>query len=178
MKIAVIVGTRPEIIKLSETLKLLKEYSSLTLIHTGQNYDPNLSKVFFDDPKLEEPEIYLDIKNSSPGSFVGEVISKSYEVQIKLSPMHYLYWEIQISLAAYSAKRLKIPIFHIEAGNRCFDLNVPEEINRKIIDHLSDVNFTYTKLAKDYLTKEGFDPRYNIVAGSPIREIWKKMQQQ
>ena len=178
MKIAVIVGTRPEIIKLSATLKLLKKYSSLTLIHTGQNYDPNLSEVFFDDLKINKPDIYLDIDNSSPGAFVGEVIRKSYATLSQIMPDALLILgDTNSCMAAYSAKRLKIPIFHIEAGNRCFDLNVPEEINRKIIDHLSDVNFTYTKLAKDYLTREGLNPKYSIVAGSPMREILESNKQ-
>lgn len=172
MKIAIIVGTRPEIIKLSSTINLLRKHSEVTLIHTGQNYDPTLSSIFFSDLDIKEPDLYLEIENSSVGTFTGEVINRSYSVLKEINPdALLLLGDTNSCLSAYSAKRLKIPIFHIEAGNRCFDLNVPEEINRKIIDHLSDVNFTYTKLAKDYLVSEGLNPKYTIVVGSPMREV-------
>jgi UDP-N-acetylglucosamine 2-epimerase (non-hydrolysing) len=175
MKIAVIVGTRPEIIKLSETINLLNEYAELVLIHTGQNYDSNLSEVFFKELGIKKPEIYLDIKNSSPGSFVGNVINSSYDILQELDPdALVVLGDTNSCMSAYSAKRLKIPIVHSEAGNRCFDLNVPEEINRRIIDHLADVNFTYTKLAKDYLSAEGLSSKYSIVVGSPMREVLNK----
>ena len=144
MKLCIIIGTRPEIIRLSSTINLARKLFKTTLVHTGQNYDYNLNEVFFKDLKIEKPEYYLNCSKDSIGKAVGDVISKSYEIFIEIKPDAILILgDTNSCLCSYSAKRLKIPIFHLEAGNRCFDPNVPEEINRKIIDHLSDINLCY-----------------------------------
>jgi UDP-N-acetylglucosamine 2-epimerase len=172
MKLFIFVGTRPEIIRLSSTIKLCQSTFETTLIHTGQNYDYNLNDVFFKDLELPAPSIYLDCARDNLGKTVGDVISKSYELLSLQRPDAILILgDTNSCLCAYSAKRLKIPIFHIEAGNRCFDPNVPEEINRKIIDHLSEVNMCYMEQAKQNLLMENCKPQYTFVIGSPIPEI-------
>ena len=172
LKVNIIIGTRPEIIRLSETIKLCKKIFETTIIHTGQNYDYNLNEVFFDDLKLEKPDIYLNCDMTNVGTSVGSIIQLSYEYfNINKPDCILILGDTNSCLCAYSAKRLKIPIFHIEAGNRCFDQNVPEEINRKIIDHISDINICYTEHAKLNLFKEGLEAKYIFVIGSPLREI-------
>lgn len=172
MKLAIIVGTRPEIIRLASTIKLAKEYFNTIVIHTGQNYDPKLNNVFFKDLDLEPADYYLDCSRTNLGSTVGDIINKSYNLFMEIKPDAILILgDTNSCLCAYSAKRLKIPIFHVEAGNRCFDPNVPEEINRKLIDHLSDVNMCYMEHARRNLLQEGLKSQYVFVVGSPMREV-------
>jgi UDP-N-acetyl-L-fucosamine synthase len=172
MKLAIIVGTRPEIIRLSSTIKLAKKYFNTVLVHTGQNYDHNLSNVFFEDLDLSQPDYYLDCSRRNLGSTVGDIITKSYDLFLEIRPDAILILgDTNSCLCAYSAKRLKIPIFHVEAGNRCFDPNVPEEINRRLIDHISDVNMCYMEHARRNLLQEGLKSQYIFVIGSPMREV-------
>ena len=167
-----IVGTRPEIIRLSATIKACDKYFNQVLVHTGQNYDYTLNQVFFEDLELREPDYYLEAVGNHLGEMMGNILAKSYEVLAKERPDALLILgDTNSCLAAVSAKRLKIPVFHMEAGNRCFDQNVPEEINRKIVDHVSDVNLPYTEHSRRYLLDEGF-PKQNIfVTGSPMKEV-------
>ena len=177
MKLTIIVGTRPEIIKLSSTINLCREVFDTTLIHTGQNWDRNLNEVFFEDLEIDPPDIYLDCSNNTCCSAVGDIISKTYDIFNKDRPDAILILgDTNSCLCAYSAKRLKIPIFHIEAGNRSFDPNVPEEINRKIIDHLSDVNMCCMEISKKYVLKENIKPEYCFTVGSPMPEIFLKIK--
>lgn len=173
MKIMVVVGTRPEIIRLSAVIKKLDQFHRVILVHTGQNYDYNLNEVFFKDLKLRNPDYYLDAAgDENLGHTVGNVIAKTYDLMLEEKPDALLILgDTNSCLAAYSAKRLKIPIFHMEAGNRCFDLNVPEEINRRLVDHLSDVNLAYSTNAKNYLISEGFNKDTIYMTGSPMAEI-------
>ena len=178
MKVIVIVGTRPEIIRLSSTIKLLKSLDifETTLVHTGQNYDRQLKDVFFDDLDLPIPDIYLDCNKNNLGTMLGDIISKTYDLFLKEKPDCVLILgDTNSCLCSYNAKRLKIPIFHLEAGNRCFDCNVPEEINRKIIDHLSDINICYTENARQNLLLEGLSPKYIFVLGSPMTEVLESL---
>jgi UDP-N-acetylglucosamine 2-epimerase (non-hydrolysing) len=173
MKLIIIVGTRPEIIRLSSTINLCRKLFDTTLIHTGQNYDETLNEVFFKDLDIESPEIYLDCSKTNCCSAVGDIITKTYNIFRENQPSAILILgDTNSCLCAYSAKRLKIPIFHLEAGNRSFDPNVPEEINRKIIDHLSDVNMCYTEHAKTNLLTENCKSAYSFVVGSPMKEIF------
>jgi UDP-N-acetylglucosamine 2-epimerase len=172
MKLGIIVGTRPEIIRLSSTIKLAVKLFNSTLIHTGQNYDYNLNEVFFKDLDLPNPDIYLNCSVNNLGETVGDIISKSYNLFLKNKfDAILILGDTNSCLCAYSAKRLKIPIFHLEAGNRCFDPNVPEELNRKIIDHLADVNVCYIEQARRNLLSEGIKTQYTFVAGSPMPEV-------
>ncbi len=175
MKIMVIVGTRPEIIRLAETIKKIERFFELILVHTGQNYDYTLNKIFFEELELREPNYYLSSPGKHLGETVGNIISKTYEVMLLEKPDALLVLgDTNSCLSAYSAKRLKIPIFHMEAGNRCFDYNVPEEINRRIIDHLSDINLAYSENARRYLINEGINKDTVYVTGSPMTELLKK----
>ena len=177
MKLAIIVGTRPEIIRLSAIINLCRKFFKVSLIHTGQNYDYNLNETFFKDLEIEPPDYYLECAKDNVGKTVGDVISKSYDLFISLQPDALLILgDTNSCLCAYSAKRLKIPIFHLEAGNRCFDPNVPEELNRKIIDHLADINMCYMEQARTNLLQENFKPQYIFVIGSPIPEIMLKIK--
>lgn len=174
MKVITIVGTRPEIIKLSETLKKLDENFEHVLVHTGQNYDYTLNEVFFEEFKLREPNYYLNAVGSNLGETIGLIISKSYEILVREKPDALLVLgDTNSCLSVISAKRLKIPIFHMEAGNRCFDENLPEEINRKIVDHTSDVNLCYSEHARRNLINEGKTADKIFVVGSPMAEILK-----
>src|SRR5699024_10635258 len=156
-----IVGTRPEIIRLSETIKACDRYFEHVLVHTGQNYDYTLNQVFFEDLGLREPDYYLNAAGNNLGESMGNIITKSYEVLSKVKPDALLILgDTNSCLSALPAKRLKIPIFHMEAGNRCFDQNVPEEINRKVVDHVSDVNLPYTEHSRRYLLDEGIKKEY------------------
>ncbi|MBR2795636.1 UDP-N-acetylglucosamine 2-epimerase (non-hydrolyzing) [Candidatus Saccharibacteria bacterium] len=172
IKVMVVVGTRPEIIRLSSTIKAIDKYFNLVLVHTGQNYDYTLNQVFFEEFGLREPDYYLNATGNTLGETVGNIIAKSYEVIDKEKPDAFLVLgDTNSCLAAYSAKRLKVPIFHMEAGNRCFDFNVPEEINRRLVDHLSDINLAYTENARRYLIAEGKRDDSVYVTGSPMAEV-------
>ncbi len=174
MKIMVIVGTRPEIIRLSSIIKKLEQFHQVILVHTGQNYDYNLNEIFFRDLKLREPDYYLGAAsdNDNLGHSVGNIIAKTYDLMLETKPDALLILgDTNSCLSAYSAKRLKIPIFHMEAGNRCFDFNVPEEINRRVVDHVSDINLAYSENARRYLIAEGKRDDSVYVTGSPMTEV-------
>jgi UDP-N-acetylglucosamine 2-epimerase len=174
MKVAMVVGTRPEIIRLSSTIKLAKKVFDTVLIHTGQNYDYELNQVFFDELGLDKPDYYLDCNRENIGYTVGDIIAKTYNLFIDIKPdALIILGDTNSCMCAYSAKRLKIPIFHLEAGNRCRDPNVPEEINRKIIDHISDINMCYMEHARRNLLQEGLRSEYIFVLGSPMKEVLK-----
>ncbi|MGG4011041.1 non-hydrolyzing UDP-N-acetylglucosamine 2-epimerase [Bacillus smithii] len=175
LKVMTIVGTRPEIIRLSETIKACDKYFNHILVHTGQNWDYTLNQVFFEELGLREPDYYLNAVGSNLGETMGNIISKSYEVLQKEMPDALLILgDTNSCLSAIPAKRLKIPIFHMEAGNRCFDQNVPEEINRKIVDHISDINLPYTEHSRRYLLSEGIRKEHIFVTGSPMTEVLHK----
>lgn len=172
LKLMTIVGTRPEIIKLSEVIKKCDTYFEHVLVHTGQNYDYTLNEVFFTELGVRSPDHYLDVVGDNLGQTIGNVIAKSYEIMVKREPDAVLVLgDTNSCLSVISAKRLKIPIFHMEAGNRCFDENLPEEINRRIIDHTSDVNLCYTEHARRYLNYEGVAKERTYVIGSPMAEV-------
>jgi len=172
LKVMTILGTRPEIIRLSACIKACDKYFNHVLVHTGQNWDYTLNQVFFDDLELRAPDYYLDSVGSHLGVTMGNIISKSYEVLQKEMPdAILLLGDTNSALSAISAKRLKIPIFHMEAGNRCWDWNVSEMINRKIVDHISDINLPYTEHSRRYLLSEGIDGKTMFVTGSPMREV-------
>lgn len=175
LKVMTIIGTRPEIIRLSECIKSCDRYFDHVLVHTGQNYDYNLNQVFFEELQLRAPDHYLNAAGAHLGETMGNIISKSFEVISSEKPDALLILgDTNSALCAISAKRLKVPIFHMEAGNRCFDQNVPEEINRKIVDHISDINLPYTEHSRRYLISEGFPKEYIFVTGSPMAEIFAK----
>lgn len=172
LKVMTIVGTRPEIIRLSRTIPLLDKYCDHTLVHTGQNYDYNLNQVFFDDLGIRTPDAFLEAAGETPSETIAQVISKVDIVISNYQPDAILILgDTNSCLAAISAKRRKIPVFHMEAGNRCYDFRVPEEINRRIVDHVSDINLTYSDIAREYLLKEGFPADQIIKTGSPMREV-------
>lgn len=174
LKVMTIVGTRPEIIRLSEIIKKFDRYFEHTLVHTGQNWDYTLNQVFFENLKLREPDYYLESVGENLGETMGNIIAKSYDLLQKVQPDALLILgDTNSALSAISAKRLKIPIFHMEAGNRCFDENLPEEINRRIVDHISDVNLPYTEHARRYLLAEGVRKEHIYVTGSPMAEVLK-----
>jgi len=175
LKVMTIVGTRPELIRLSEVMKKMDLYFNHQFVHTGQNYDYSLNEVFFQDFKLRQPDFYLEAVGKDLGETMGNVIAKSYSLFLAERPdVILILGDTNSALAAISAKRLKIPIFHMEAGNRCFDQNVPEEINRKIVDHISDINLAYTEHARRYLISEGFKKEHIFVTGSPLKEVIEK----
>jgi len=175
LKVVTVVGTRPEIIRLAECIKKCDEFFDHILIHTGQNYDYTLNQIFFEDLQLREPDHYLNVAGKHLGETIGNVIAKSYELLAEIKPDALLVLgDTNSVLCTIAAKRLKIPIFHMEAGNRCFDQNVPEEINRKISDHISDINLTYTENSRRYLLSEGFRKDHVFVTGSPLREVLDK----
>lgn len=175
LKVATILGTRPEIIRLAECIKLCDQYFEHILIHTGQNYDYELNEIFFEDLNLRKPNFFLNVAGEHLGATIGNVISKSFEILSSEKPDALLVLgDTNSVLSTIAAKRLKIPIFHMEAGNRCFDQNVPEEINRKISDHISDINLTYTEHSRRYLLSEGFRKDHVFVTGSPLYEVLKK----
>lgn len=172
LKVMTIVGTRPEIIRLSRTIAKLDEFCEHTLVHTGQNYDYELNQIFFDDLGIRAPDVFLECAGGSAAETMAQVISKSDKVFAEFAPDAILILgDTNSALAAISAKRKKIPIFHMEAGNRCFDLRVPEEINRKIVDHISDVNMPYSDIAREYLLNEGIKPDLIVKTGSPMDEV-------
>lgn len=172
LKVMTIVGTRPELIRLSEVIKKADKYFEHVFVHTGQNYDDRLNKIFYEDLEIRKPDFYLNVAGKHLGETLGSIISKSYELMRKEEPDALLVLgDTNSALSAISAKRLKIPIFHMEAGNRCFDENLPEEINRRIVDHISDVHLPYTEHARRYLIAEGVRKEHIFVTGSPMREI-------
>ena len=175
LKVMTVVGTRPEIIRLSEVIKACDKYFNHILVHTGQNYDYTLNQIFFEDLGVPEPDYYLDAVGSTLGETMGNILAKSYEVILKEKPDALLILgDTNSALSAISAKRLKVPIFHMEAGNRCFDENVPEETNRRIVDHISDINLPYTEHSRRYLLSEGIKKERIYVTGSPMREVLSK----
>ncbi len=175
LKVVTVLGTRPEIIRLAECIKKCDLFFDHILVHTGQNYDYNLNEIFFKELDLRKPDYFLDVAGKHLGETIGNVIAKSYEVFVKEKPDALLVLgDTNSVLCTIAAKRLKIPIFHMEAGNRCFDLNVPEEINRKISDHISDINLTYTEHSRRYLLSEGFRKDHIFVTGSPLKEMLTK----
>lgn len=172
IKLITVLGTRPEIIRLAEIIKLADSAFDHVLVHTGQNYDYNLNEIFFNELGLKKPDYFLGVAGKHLGETIGNVISKSFEIFLKEQPDALLVLgDTNSVLCTISAKRLKIPIFHMEAGNRCFDQNVPEEINRKISDHISDINLTYTEHSRRYLLSEGFRKDHVFVTGSPLYEV-------
>jgi UDP-N-acetylglucosamine 2-epimerase len=172
MKVMTIVGTRPEIIKMSRVIAELEKYVDHVLVHTGQNYDYELNEVFFENLGVNKPDYFLDVANKSVAYTIGNVISKSDDIlEVEKPDAVLLYGDTNSCLAVITAKRRKIPVFHFEAGNRCFDQRVPEELNRKIVDHLSDINFPLTEHARRYLLAEGIKPDTIIKPGSPMKEI-------
>lgn len=179
LKLMTIIGTRPEIIRLSAVIKCADKYFNQVLVHTGQNWDYTLNQVFFEDLGLREPDYYLDSVGKDLGETMGNIIAKSYEVMQKEKPDAVLILgDTNSALSAISAKRLKIPIFHMEAGNRCWDWNVSEMINRKIVDHISDINLPYTEHSRRYLISEGIDGKTIFVTGSPMREVLRDNMEQ
>ena len=172
LKVLTVVGTRPEIIRLSRVMALLDEHVNQIIVHTGQNYDYELNEIFYKDLGLRKPDYFLNVDTSSLEASVGDIIRKSGEVLRKEKPDAVLVLgDTNSCLAAYMAKRLHIPIFHMEAGNRCFDFNVPEEINRRIIDHIADFNLVYTEHARRHLISEGLPHRRIYLTGSPMYEV-------
>jgi len=172
LKLMTILGTRPEIIRLSEVIKAADRYFDHVLVHTGQNYDYTLNQVFFENLGLREPDHYLDSVGADLGETMGNIIAKSYSLMCEVKPDAVLILgDTNSALSAISAKRLKIPIFHMEAGNRCWDWNVSEMINRKIVDHISDINLPYTEHSRRYLLSEGIDGKTVFVTGSPMKEV-------
>lgn len=177
LKLVTILGTRPEIIRLSETIKACDKYFDHVLVHTGQNYDYELNQIFFDELGLRAPDFYLDCAGKNLGATMGNVIAKSYELLQTIKPDAVLVLgDTNSALSAISAKRLKLPIFHMEAGNRCWDWNVAEMTNRTIVDHIADINLPYTENARRYLLNEGIDGKTIFVTGSPMNEVLKKNQ--
>lgn len=179
MKVMTIVGTRPEIIKLASTIKELDKYTEHILVHTGQNYDYELNEVFFKDLGLRNPDIYMNAAGENAADTIGNVIIKSDALFKEYKPdAVLLYGDTNSCLAVISAKRNKIPVFHMEAGNRCFDERVPEELNRKVLDHLSDINLVLTEHARRYLIAEGIRPETIIKTGSSMKEVLNKNMEQ
>jgi len=172
LKIVTVVGTRPEIIRLACVIKKLDEYCDHILIHTGQNYDYELNEIFFDDLGIRKPDYFLDAAGISSAETIGNVIIKVDKVLAEVKPEAMLVLgDTNSCMAVLPAKRRKIPTFHMEAGNRCFDQRVPEEINRRLVDHMADINLTYSSIARDYLLSEGLPADMIIKTGSPMFEV-------
>jgi UDP-N-acetylglucosamine 2-epimerase len=172
MKVMTVVGTRPEIIRLSRVLVLLDHHTDHRLVHTGQNYDYELNEIFFEELELRKPDYVLNAAGQSVAETIGNILTRIDPILVKESPDALLVLgDTNSCLAVIAAKRRKIPVFHMEAGNRCFDQRVPEELNRKIVDHLSDINLTYSDLAREYLLREGLPPERVIKTGSPMCEV-------
>ncbi|EEU3590922.1 UDP-N-acetylglucosamine 2-epimerase, partial [Escherichia coli] len=156
IRVVTVVGTRPEIIRLSRVIAVLDEYTEHFLVHTGQNYDYELNEVFFNELEIRKPDFFMNAAGQNAAETIGNVIIEADKIFDKLQPEALLILgDTNSALVSIAAKRRKIPIFHMEAGNRCFDYRVPEEINRKIVDHISDINLTYSEIARDYLLREG-----------------------
>lgn len=172
MKVMTVVGTRPEIIRLSRVMAALDRHTQHVLVHTGQNYDYELNEIFFKDLEIRSPDHFLEAVGRTAAETVGLIIGKTDEVITREKPDALLVLgDTNSCLAAYSAKRKKVPVFHMEAGNRCFDQRVPEEINRKVVDHISDINLCYSDISREYLLREGLPPDRVIKTGSPMFEV-------
>ena len=179
LRLMTVIGTRPEIIRLSAVIKKCDIYFEQILVHTGQNYDYCLNQIFFDELGIREPDYYLNAAGNDLGETIGNIIAKSYRIMADIKPDALLILgDTNSCLSAISAKRLHIPIFHMEAGNRCFDECLPEETNRRIVDHIADVNMCYSEHARRYLNYEGTAKERTYVTGSPMAEvfmtIWKR----
>lgn len=176
MKVMTIVGTRPEIIRMASIIKKLDQYCDHVLVHTGQNYDYELNKVFFEDLELRDPDHVLDVRSDTLHGQLGNIISQTGDIISKIMPdAVVVLGDTNSALSVINAKRLKIPIFHIEAGDRSFDENVPEELNRRLVDHTADVNLAYTEYSRRNLLREGIHPNKIFVIGSPIKEVYLDM---
>ena len=172
MKVMTVIGTRPEIIRLSRVMAVLDREMEHIIVHTGQNYDYELNQIFFDDLEIRKPDHFLQAAGTTAADTIGQIISRVDEILKTENPNALLVLgDTNSCLSAYPAKRRKIPVYHMEAGNRCFDQRVPEEINRKIIDHISDINMPYSKIAREYLLREGISPDRVIKTGSPMYEV-------
>ena len=172
LKVCTVVGTRPEIIRLSRVMAVLDDYCDHIIVHTGQNYDYELNQIFFDDLELRKPDHFLNAAGLNGAETIGNVIISVDKVLAEETPDAMLVLgDTNSCMAAIAAKRRKIPIFHMEAGNRCFDMRVPEEINRKIVDHTADIKLTYSSIAREYLLREGLSPDMIIKTGSPMFEV-------
>ena len=172
LKVITVIGTRPEIIRLSVIIKKFDQFFDHMLVHTGQNYDYTLNEIFFEELDIRKPDFFLEVAGRNLGETMGNVLFKSYSLFEKVKPDALLVLgDTNSALCTISAKRLKIPIFHMEAGNRCFDQNVPEELNRKIADHTADINLTYTENSRRYLLSEGFRKDHVFCIGSPLKEV-------
>ena len=172
LKVATIIGTRPEIIRLSRVIAALDHFVNQKIVHTGQNYDYELNDIFFQELGVRKPDFFLDVDTSSLGKSLGEILIKTEEVLLAEKPDAVLVLgDTNSAIATLMAKRMKIPTYHMEAGNRCFDANVPEEINRKLVDHIADFNLVYTEHARRHLISEGLSHRFIYLTGSPMREI-------
>ena len=172
LKVMTVVGTRPEIIRLSRVMARLDEHCEHVLVHTGQNYDYELNQIFFDDLGIRKPDHFLNAAGGSAAETIGKIIASMDEILLQEKPEALLVLgDTNSCLSVIPAKRRKIPIFHMEAGNRCFDMRVPEEINRRIVDHTADVNLTYSSIAREYLLREGLAPDLVIKTGSPMNEV-------
>ena len=172
LKVTTVVGTRPEIIRLSRIMHALDKHFEHLIVHTGQNYDYELNQLFFDDLDLRKPDKFLDAAGKTAAETIGNIIARMDQLLSNSLPDALLVLgDTNSCLAAYAAKRLKIPVFHMEAGNRCFDQRVPEEINRKVVDHISDINLCYSAIAREYLLREGLSPDFVIKTGSPMLEV-------
>ena len=179
LKLMTIVGTRPEIIKMSVIIKKSDKYFDHVLVHTGQNYDYNLNEVFFKDLGLRAPDYYLGVVGNNIGETMGNVISKAYNLMTEVKPDAVIVLgDTNSCLSIIAAKRLKIPVFHMEAGNRCKDENLPEEVIRRIVDVTSDVNLCYSEHARRYILQSGVKPEYTYVVGSPMAEVLKSCQKE
>lgn len=174
LKVMTIAGTRPELIRLSEIIKKADVFFEHVFVHTGQNYDARLNDIFYEDLGIRKPDYYLNVVGNNLGETMGNIIAKSYDLMQQVRPDALLILgDTNSALSAIAAKRLKVPIFHMEAGNRCFDENLPEETNRRIVDHISDVNLPYTEHARRYLIAEGIRKEHIYVTGSPMKEVIK-----
>jgi UDP-N-acetylglucosamine 2-epimerase (non-hydrolysing) len=174
LKVLTVLGTRPEIIRLASVIETLEKYTEHVLVHTGQNYDYELNEIFFTELGVRQPDYFLNVDTSSLGKVMGEILIKSEEVLLQEKPDAVLVLgDTNSAIAVLMAKRMKIPTYHMEAGNRCFDANVPEETNRKLVDHLADFNLVYTEHARRHLIGEGLPHRFIYVTGSPMREVLK-----
>ena len=172
LSLAIVVGTRPEIIRLSRVIAAADAYFDLTLVHTGQNYDYELNEIFFQDMEIRSPDVFLNAAGKTAAETIGNTIAKFDQfLETKSFDAMLVLGDTNSCLSALSAKRRKIPVFHMEAGNRCFDQRVPEEINRKIVDHISDINLTYSDISREYLLREGLPPDRVIKTGSPMYEV-------
>ena len=177
LKVMIVVGTRPEIIRLARVIPAVDREMDCTLVHTGQNYDYELNEIFFEDLEIRKPDCFLEAAGENAAQTIGNTISRCDEAIAKYEPEAMLILgDTNSCLSAIAAKRRKVPIFHMEAGNRCFDQRVPEEINRKIVDHISDINLTYSDIAREYLLREGLPPDRIIKTGSPMLEVLNHYQ--